>query len=279
MTLTSTDSLDYELRTAAKLAREAGAAVLAWYGSTSADTKANGDPVTEADHAANRVILNGLSTAFPDDAVLSEEAKDEPDRLASRRIWIVDPLDGTKEFLARNGEFSIMIGLAIDGSATLGVVYRPVGDILYSARAHGGAFAEQGSERRTLGVADGRFPPRIVASRSHPDPLLTRMHQALGATDIMPSGSVGIKCALIAEGERDLYLHPVPYLKEWDTCAPEVILKEAGGEVSDCLGASLVYNKPDPRQPRGIVASGGGIHQQVLSRIGGIAATAGLAPD
>jgi 3'(2'), 5'-bisphosphate nucleotidase len=93
------------------------------------------------------------------------------------------------------------------------------------------------------------------------------MQQALGITDVRPSGSVGVKCGLIAQGERDLYVHPVPYLKEWDTCAPEAILRQAGGDVTDCLGEPLRYNKPDPRQPHGIVACGPGLLDGVLATI------------
>jgi 3'(2'), 5'-bisphosphate nucleotidase len=89
--------------------------------------------------------------------------------------------------------------------------------------------------------------------------------EALGITDMEPCGSVGVKCGRIAEGRRDLYVHPVPYLKEWDTCAPEVILTEAGGHVSDCRGGPLRYNKSDPRQPHGIVACGPGGVDVVLA--------------
>jgi 3'(2'), 5'-bisphosphate nucleotidase len=90
------------------------------------------------------------------------------------------------------------------------------------------------------------------------------MQRALRITDVQPSGSVGIKCALIAEGKRDLYIHPVPYLKEWDTCAPEVLLREAGGRVTDCLGGPLRYNKTEPAQAHGIVACAAEIHAEVM---------------
>ncbi len=117
--------LQHELDTATHLARAAGDATMAFYGTTRSETKAGGSPVTAADHAANDVIVAGLRDAFPDDAILSEESRDDRSRLDTRRVWIVDPLDGTKEFLARNGEFSIMIGLVVDGEPVLGAVYRP----------------------------------------------------------------------------------------------------------------------------------------------------------
>jgi 3'(2'), 5'-bisphosphate nucleotidase len=103
-----------------------------------------------------------------------------------------------------------------------------------------------------------------VGSRSHAEPLVVRMQEALGIVDVEPCGSVGVKCSRIAEGRRDLYVHPVAFMKEWDTCAPEVILREAGGWVSDCRGERLRYNKPDPRQPHGILACAPGVAERVL---------------
>ncbi len=259
--------LGREVRVACEAAREAGAAAMAFYGTASAVAKEGGSPVTEADHAANRVILDRLETAFPDDAVLSEEARDSTSRLSRSRVWIVDPLDGTKEFLACNGEFAIMIGLAVDARAVLGVVFLPATDTLFAAEEGQGAWVEREGRRTLLRCSEPFEPLRLVGSRSHPDPLLVKMQGALGITDVLPSGSVGVKCGLIAEGKRDLYVHPVPYLKEWDTCAPEVIVREAGGDVVDCLGAPLRYNKADPHQPGGILACGAGVLDVVLDPV------------
>lgn len=261
-------SLRGELAAACEAARAAGRAAMRFYGSARAVEKEGGSPVTEADHAANRVIVDALSAAFPGDAILSEESADSAARLSAERVWIVDPLDGTREFLARNGEFAIMIGLAVGGRAVLGAVYQPADDVLFGAAEGEGAWITRGGETAPLRCgAPGADGLRLVGSRSHPDPLLTRMREALGITDVRPSGSVGVKCGLIALGERDLYVHPVPYLKEWDTCAPEAILRAAGGDVADCLGEPLRYNKPDPRQPHGIVACGPGVMDGVLARI------------
>jgi 3'(2'), 5'-bisphosphate nucleotidase len=264
-----------ELAAARALARTAGAAAMRFYGSAVAEDK-GGSPVTAADRAAHEVICEGLREAFPGDAVLSEEGSDSEARLDAERVWIVDPLDGTREFLAGNGEFAVMIGLAVEGRAELGVVYLPAADTLYFAASGRGAWMERGGARtrlRALECSPGAL--RLVGSRSHPDPLLTRMQVALGITDVRPSGSVGVKCGLIARGERDLYVHPVPYLKEWDTCAPEVVLREAGGMVTDCLGGELRYNKPRPVQPHGIVACGPGAGGEVLARIGPLYGAAG----
>lgn len=254
-----------EIEVAIQLAREAGAAALGHYGSTVSEEKEDGSPVTAADYAANAVIAAGLREVFPDDAILSEESRDDRHRLEARRVWIVDPLDGTREFLARNGEFAIMIGLVDEGVPVLGVVYLPDGDVLFQAVVGQGTYVDRngGVERLRPGRADpGAL--RMVSSRSHGDSLIDRIRDALGVTDVGRSGSVGIKCSLVATGQRDLYVHPVSYLREWDTCAPEVILREAGGSVSDCLGSPLEYNKPDTQQPHGILATAPGIHNTVL---------------
>jgi 3'(2'), 5'-bisphosphate nucleotidase len=257
-----------ELAAACGAARAGGRAAMRFYGSARVMEKEGGSPVTEADHAANRVIVDALSAAFPGDAILSEESADSAARLAAERVWIVDPLDGTREFLAQNGEFAVMIGLAVGGRAVLGAVFQPADDLLFAGAQGSGAWLTRGGETVPLRCgAPGADGLRLVGSRSHPDALLVRMQEALGVTDVRPSGSVGVKCGLIARGERDLYVHPVPYLKEWDTCAPEAILRAAGGDVTDCRGGPLRYNKPDPRQPHGMVACGPGVLERVRAPI------------
>ena len=244
-----------ELEIAERAARAAGVAAMQYYGTTDAQAKADRSPVTAADHASNDVILAALHDAFPSDVILSEESTDSRERLLARRVWIVDPLDGTREFLAANGEFSVMIGLVLDGAAVLGVVHLPATGVTYLAATGGGAWAATDGTRTRLQCRPADLSAlRLVGSRSHPDPLVEQLRTELGIHDVEPCGSVGVKCARIAEGRRDLYVHPVPYLKEWDTCAPEVVLREAGGWVSDCRGDALRYNKADPAQPFGIVA-------------------------
>lgn len=262
-----TSYLETELQTAIAAARAAGAAAMRHYGVASATTKADASPVTEADHAANAVILATLGAAFPGDALLSEESADSAHRLAAERVWVVDPLDGTREFLAQNGEFSIMIGLAVAGRAELGVVYLPDGEVLYAAVTGGGVWVEREGRRRRLERPRAGGSLRMVGSRSHAEPLVERLCAELGITDVAPCGSVGVKCSRIAADLRDVYVHPVPYLKEWDTCAPEVIVREVGGWVGDCLGRPLRYNKPDPRQPHGMVACAPGCAPVVLPAV------------
>jgi 3'(2'), 5'-bisphosphate nucleotidase len=223
--------------------------------------------VTEADHAANRAILSVLGNQCPKDPILSEES-DRPDSASSAgRLWVVDPLDGTREFIDGIDEFAVMVGLAEEGLATLGAFYVPGTGRLYLGLADGGAWiadcrvrSETGypievGEFRTLRVGEPAVERvRLVRSRSHPDDRLQAIEEALPSVEVIPSGSVGVKCARIAERVADLYVHPVPYLKEWDTCAPEAVLRGAGGQVTDCGGEPLQYGKEDPRQPSGILA-------------------------
>ena len=257
-----------ELRVAEAACRAGGQAAMQYYGTREATLKAGGSPVTIADHASNQLIVEMLSTAFPSDAILAEESRDSAARLDAGRVWIVDPLDGTKEFLAQNGEFAVMIGLAVAGEPVLGVIYLPTTDVLYSAVRGGGTWvARDGDATRLRRAPASPGAIRLVGSRSHRDPLLDRMQAALGIQDMIRSGSPGVKCGLIAEGKRDLYIHPTSLLREWDTCAPEVLIREAGGDVTDCLGNPLRYNKPDPVQHQGMVACTPGVIDWVLERI------------
>jgi 3'(2'), 5'-bisphosphate nucleotidase len=256
-----------EMSVAVRAARAGGAAVLRHYGTSACTTKTDRSPVTAADMASNEAVCGVLWECFPGDPVLSEESSDSPARLAADRVWIVDPLDGTREFLAGNGEFAVMVGLAVEGKARVGAVYLPEPDVLFVAGCGSGAWMERGATRTPLRAPLREGPLRLVGSRSHPEELVERIREGLGISDVRPSGSVGVKCGLIALGERDLYVHPVSHLKEWDTCAPEVVLREAGGTVGDCTGATLRYNKPEPRQPHGILACGPGVREHVLGFI------------
>ncbi len=273
------DLLTHELPIVEQLVREAGALVLDFYANGAEVTwKGVNDPVTAADHAANQRLVDGLRRAFPTDGLLSEESHDDMARRQRRRVWIVDPLDGTREFIDRIGEFSIMVGLAIEGAPVLGVVYQPVADRLY--RGAPGLLAEvvQGGAARPLAVSAVADPAqmRLVASRSHRDPLVSAVRQQLGITQDRPSGSVGLKVGLLATGECDVYIHPAPGLKEWDTCAPDAILRAAGGAIGDAWGRPLLYNKADVRQRQGLAASNGVIHREIVAATAAAAEAAGF---
>jgi len=281
-----------ELAVAAAAALVGGAAILSYYGGAPRDLdvelKAPDDPVTAADHASNRAILDLLARERPDDPVLSEESEPPSESARTGRLWVVDPLDGTREFIDGLGEFAAMVGLAEGGRSILGAVYRPDPGILDIGFSDGGAWrarvrpeaAVDPEERglpRDLRLESLRVPPRrggpvrLVHSRSHRPAELDRLEAALGALESVPSGSVGVKCGLIAGGDADLYVHPVPYLKEWDTCAPEAVLRGAGGRVTDCLGERLTYGKSPPVQPEGILAAVPEVWSRVLPTVRHIA--------
>ena len=258
-----------DLLVAARAALSGGRATVPHYRSTSLRTseKSPGDPVTEADHASNRAVLSVLARECPEDPILSEESPPPDSASIVKRLWVVDPLDGTREFIDGIDEFAVMVGLAEQGLACLGAFYVPGTERLYLGLTDGGAWiaecrvdAESDSriavgELRPLRVGEpGADRVRLVRSRSHPDERLQAIEAALPSVEVIPSGSVGVKCARIAERMADLYVHPVPYLKEWDTCAPEAVLRGAGGRVTDCGGAQLRYGKSDPRQLSGILA-------------------------
>lgn len=253
-----------DLAVAAGAALEGGRAAVAWFERDDLEVDDRGrGPVTAADRDAHRAILGRLDRERPDDAVVSEEGIRDRRERAGGRLWVVDPLDGTREFIDGIDEFSVMVGLAVDGEARLGAVLRPALDRLYLGGVGLGAWEVSGAaggpapRTKELRVEERspQDPIRFVRSRSHPDEAIRRLEATLGEIVVILSGSVGTKCAKIAVGEADLYVHPVPYLKEWDTCAPEAILRGAGGRVTDCRGERLRYGGADPAQPGGIFAA------------------------
>jgi 3'(2'), 5'-bisphosphate nucleotidase len=264
-----------ELSAALRLAREAGAAILEYYDSPlhierKIDADEHTEPVTQADRAANELIVNGLKREFPDDGILAEESVDTERRLTKRRVWMVDPLDGTNGFIARDGDFAVQIGLAVEGRSVLGVVYQPLPDVLYRAVEGAGAWIErQGFEPERARVSDKDRVEgmRLAASRTHRSPRMDVVVRALGLEEEVRRGSVGIKVGLIIEQQCDVYVHLSPRTKQWDTCAPEVILAEAGGRMTDLFGEPLGYNHADVQNRNGLVASNGAAHTNIIEKL------------
>ncbi len=274
--------LQRELDIAMDLAREAGRIVLEVYATRFAVVHKADDagPVTEADRRANDFIVSGLRSAFPGDGVVAEESADVSDAARAGRCWFVDPVDGTAEFVEKNGMFAVHIGLAIDGHATLGVVFGPVSDKLYAGVVNHGAFLEQHGQRRPLQVAP---PPatqdmRLVVSRSHRSKQTDRIRAVLGITRVSEMGSVGLKCGLIAEGGADLYLHPSARSYRWDSCAPEAVLRGAGGVLTDFAGQPYRYDGDELRNVRGMIGCASAALPLVLPVASRIATDSGLLP-
>jgi 3'(2'), 5'-bisphosphate nucleotidase len=212
------------------LARRAGEAILAIYREDfSVQHKGDDSPVTAADLAAHHVIAEGLAALTPDVPVLSEEGLIPPpaERAGWSRYWLVDPLDGTREFIARNGEFTVNIALIEHGRPVLGVVAAPALDTLYAAAEGGMAWREQAGTRSALLTRRWPARPTLLLSRAHPDPEATARLAALGDYDTRQVGS-SLKYCRIAEGLADAY-PKFASIWFWDTAAGQCVLEQAGG--------------------------------------------------
>ncbi|QQS42773.1 MAG: hypothetical protein IPM63_07535 [Acidobacteriota bacterium] len=265
-----------ELETALALARDAGAAIMKIYDEgfeveEKFITETYSEPVTLADKTASTIIVRGIADEFPDDAVLSEEEPDDvARRLASSRVWIVDPLDGTKGFTEKMGDFAVQIGLVENGVPRIGVVYQPIGKRMFYARKGGGAYlSENGSEGERLSVSDlTDFEEMTIAvSRSHRSPRMSRIIEHYGFANEFRHGSVGLKVGFIARQLADIYIHLSPYTKYWDTAAPQAIIEEAGGTLTDIFGNRIDYTLKDVRNHNGILSTNGVSKQAAVAHL------------
>ncbi len=231
-----------------ELARQAGAAIMEIYAEDfSVQEKEDRSPLTKADMAAHQVIVTSLKQLTPEIPVLSEESAQIPYETRRRwaRYWLVDPLDGTKEFIKRNGEFTVNIALIEDQRPALGVVHVPVSGISYFAQAGGDAFRQApGQAPQKIQVCPKhRQPVKVAGSRSHAGVDLQRYLEKLGDHEIVSMGS-SLKLCLVAEGRADLYPRLGP-TSEWDTAAAQAVVEAAGGVVTDTQMQPLRYNTKD----------------------------------
>ena len=234
------------------IARVAGEAIMLIYAGGGADVRIKGDfsPVTEADLVAHRELSLQLRTLIPDCPVVSEEdPASQIYRQSKGRFWLIDPLDGTKEFIARNGEFTVNIALIEDGRSILGVVYAPAIDALYWGGLGFGAFCCVRGEVVPLNVSATATSGscRVVASKSHLNEVTQSFIDRLGVVSIIQAGS-SLKFCRVAEGVADIYPRLAPTC-EWDTAAAQAVLEGAGGVVQDLQGHSLRYGKLDVLNP------------------------------
>ncbi len=224
-----------DARLARRLAIEAGNLLLAMR----RDQRLQGDALGKAgDAEANRLILAALRAARPDDAILSEESLDDRARLAARRVWIIDPVDGTREYAERRDDWAVHVGLAVDGVPVAGAVALPA-----FGRCHD-------SQDPPALHAEAR-PLRLLVSRSRPPSVALRAAPLLGAT-LVPMGSAGAKVMAVVNGEAELYLHAGGQ-SEWDSCAPFAVALAAGLHCSRLDGSAVTYNHASPLVPDLIV--------------------------
>lgn len=268
--------LQHELETAISLARIAGKRILEHYATDFETEQKLGvddlyEPVTIADKEASRIIVDGLEAAFPDDAILSEEESDDlKRRLSKRRVWIIDPIDGTAGFVKKDGDFAVQIGLAEDGVPVVGVVFLPFHDSMSYAVKGGGAFLSISGESpvRLQTSANVELAELTAAvSRNHPSSRMARIVEHFAFKKVVNRGSVGLKTGLIADRTCDIYVHPSPRTKLWDTCGPQIILEEAGGRMTDLFGGEMRYDKAKLQNYNGILATNGAAHQTALNHL------------
>jgi 3'(2'), 5'-bisphosphate nucleotidase len=194
---------------------------------------------------------------------------------------MVDPLDGTTGFIQGNGDFAVQIGLVENGECVVGVVYQPLTGVLYRAARNGGSWIERPDfpvQRANVSDHKHLSEMRLAASRSHRSPRMNRVVTSLGFQEEVQRGSVGIKVGLIVEQQCDVYIHLSPRTKQWDTCAPQLVLSEAGGRLTDLFGKPLSYNVPDVQNRNGLVATNGASHEQVIKSLAPVLAEFGRKP-
>ena len=267
-----------ELAAARELALAAGEVVMRWSaGGFRVDDK-GGQPVTQADHESNALITGELARRFPRDAILAEETPVTDGAWRSApRCWVVDPLDGTSDFVKGRVGFCVMIGLLVRGVPVLGAVHVPKAGRTFLGVVGQGAVEERGArkdgcdERRELHVsARARGPElRVIASIAHRDERLEAALAALSPAETLSVGSVGYKVGKIAADEADLYVATTSAISLWDTCAPQAILHAAGGRFLDLDGRPLSYAGPALNHARGLLATNGACATEVVATLKG----------
>ncbi|MCA9629851.1 MAG: 3'(2'),5'-bisphosphate nucleotidase CysQ [Myxococcales bacterium] len=236
------------------------------------DYKGPKDPVTEADRKANRLICDGLREAFPDAAIVAEESKPESytQFREAERVFFVDPLDGTKEFIKKNGEFVVMLGMIEGDLARHGVILAPATGYAWLGEVGVGAWEVSPDDVRSpilVSPQTDRERARVVASRSHRTQESERALAILGVDRIDALGSAGLKGAEVASGRAEAYVSPGTAGKRWDACAVDALVRAAGGMVSDAYGVNIDYRGESLTNDRGIVATNGHLHATLIERL------------
>lgn len=252
---------DEELNTAERAAREAGWIIKELFkGKFDVHEKSKNNPVTTADLEANRKIREIIQERFPDDGWLSEEDHDNPRRLASSRVWIVDPIDGTKEFIEGVPQFAVSIGFVVEGRPKVAVVYNPVEDRLY--RAATGRGTELNGERIHVAPRREIEGALLLVSRSEP---LRKFQVFVDLCEIQSVGSIAYRLAKIAGGEGDGTL-TFRSIHEWDVCAGTLMVEEAGGKVVDGSGKRLAFNQRETKH-HAIVAANDSLTDEIQALV------------
>jgi 3'(2'), 5'-bisphosphate nucleotidase len=261
-----------ELAYVRELALEAGHIVMSHFGTDYDVEDKEGQPVTVADQQSNELIVRALAERFPGDAILAEETPVTDDGWrTAERCWIVDPLDGTSDFVKGREGFAVMIGLAYRGRPALGVVHVPKAGRTFLGLVGESAEEERGGERHTLKTSarSQTNELRVICSIAHRDAALETALEALAPAETLSVGSVGYKVGKITADEADLYMAPTSHICLWDTCGPEAILHAAGGRFLDMDGKPLEYTGPSLKHARGLLATNGACGDAVVAAVQG----------
>jgi len=254
----------HEVSLAIQAALEAGKTVMHVYNQEFSSTLKNDNtPLTEADVKSNQIIQKFISdSGHP---ILSEESVDDKKRLDSKKIWIIDPLDGTSDFIKKTGEFTIMISLVEDHIPILGVIYWPTEKKLYLAQKGQGAFKSDNGVWSKLSVSkiSELENCRAVGSRYHISEIEKNLIKRLNISQFTSKGS-SLKVADISSGNAELYFTTTNKIKQWDTCASYCLITEAGGKMTDMFGNDLKYNTERLNHENGLLVSNGLIHNHII---------------
>ena len=226
--------------------------------------KSDNSPITEADIASNKIIQKIISTS--DYPILSEETKDNKKRLEKETVWIIDPLDGTSDFINKTGEFTIMIGLVRKQVPVLGIIYCPPQNTLYVAQQNQGSYQLAGEKWSKMSVStiSDLTKSRTVYSRHHSEESERLFFKYIKTKKLTKRGS-SFKAIDVASGTSELYFTSTNKIKQWDTCASYCLVKEAGGNMTDVYGNDLNYNIDDVNHQNGIIVSNGLVHEKVVN--------------
>ncbi len=261
-----------EMDIAREAAAKASEVIRSHYAELDAVDDAPASVTTKTDRASQEIILQHITRAFPSDALSAEESTAtlaNADQ-SGERLWIVDPIDGTRGFVKKNGEFSVMIGFVHRGQIQLGVVAEPATNLTtYALRGQGCWVLEGDADPRPCRVRTVEKVSEAILTQSHSkgDPLESWAARLLGVSQVCESYSAGVKLALVARGEADVYVNSYSEFHDWDICAGHILVEEAGGTVTGLQGETIQYGSPGAWQRSGLLASNGPIHAEVLTRL------------
>ena len=269
-------NLDRELREALAAAESAGEFIRREYDAFVPIPAAPASITTHADTGAQEIILKHLLAAFPGDGFCAEESTSiRSATTGAERVWVIDPIDGTRGFATKNGEFSVMIGLTVLGKPVLGVVLEPIQRrVTYATSGEGCFVTREGSPPARCRVSGCAALASATITTSHmnpakpPKPVVRKLRPGT----VHQTFSAGVKLALVARGEADLYVNDYPEFHDWDVCAGHILVTEAGGTVSEFDGGTVQYGRVGAKRRGGMVATNGALHAETLRLLGGAVA-------